>query len=270
MLLLFELGFAAMPWVFDAMLGLDVDLASPLATVAEFAVFALPALALAIGLRVVHGRGLISLIGPPARATRHLIIATLAVATVLAVQEPILLWMDREQGLILRDPAHWLIWLVPGLIVITIQSGTEELLYRGYLQQQLGALSPRPLVWMVLPSVYFGFGHLYNGATTGEGVLWAIWATMLGLACADLTARTGTLGAAVGLHVANNVFATVVIGEAGGPFSGLALLLYPPVDALPPEIGLVALATPYTLVDLVLSALAVLVMWLAARVALRV
>ena len=60
---------------------------------------------------------------------------------------------------------------------------------------------------MVLPSVMFGALHFWNGNGAAEGVLWAIWATALGIACADLTARTGNLGAAIGLHMANNVFA---------------------------------------------------------------
>ncbi|SEQ73652.1 hypothetical protein SAMN05428995_10751 [Loktanella sp. DSM 29012] len=270
-LIIFEIAFAIMPHIYFSLLGPDADLSTPAATVLDFGMFILPAATLILAVRLLHQRGLASMIGPRKLAVRHTVVATLAVSLVLLVQEPALLWFDLSQDLGLRNPALWLVWLLPGIVAITLQCATEELLYRGYLQQQLGALSSSRWVWMVLPSVYFGFGHLYNGDTVAAGVLWAGWATLLGLACADLTARTGTLGAAVGLHVANNIFATVIIAEAQTPSSGLALLLYPYAGDLPPDdFGLIALLTPFTLFDIVVSIMGVLVMWLAARVALRV
>ncbi|RYH01975.1 CPBP family intramembrane metalloprotease [Salipiger sp. IMCC34102] len=241
---------------------------SPWATTLDFAGFLLPAAAVLLAVRVMHGRGLRSLIGTPFR--RPLVRAGVAVGIVLALQEPAMLWLDFQGDLTVRPVLSWALWLIPGLAAILLQSGTEELVYRGYLQQQLGARSARPLVWMVIPSVYFGLGHLYNGETLAEGTLWAIWATVLGLACADLTARTGSIGAAVGLHFANNVFASVVIDGEGAPSSGLALLLYPPEAPVELDPGFVALVTPFTVFDIGMTVLSVGVMWLAARVALRV
>ena len=237
-------------------------------TVLDFAVFAIPAAILVFAVKLFHGRPAATLFGAPVRAP--FVKAAWAVALVLAVQEPLLLWLDFQGEITIRAPLRWAPWLIPGLFAILIQVGTEELFYRGYLQQQLGALSARPLVWMVLPSVYFGCGHLYNGETLVEGILWAIWAAALGLACADLTARTGSIGAAVGLHFSNNIFATVVVETAGAPMSGLALLLYPPEAPVEMDPGLVALVSPFTVMDLILTVLSIGVMWLAARVALRV
>ena len=94
-------------------------------------------------------------------------------------------------------------------------------------------------------------------------------ATFVGLACADLTARTGNIAAAVGLHFSNNVFATVLIDTQGAPSSGLALWLFP-ADEAPLDPAALPLFGPWTPVDILLSALSVLVMWLAARLALRV
>ena len=242
--------------------------ASQLQTVLDFALFALPAAALLVSVRILHGQRPAEIVGT--RTPRPAFLAAAAgVALVLAAQEPLLLWMDLAEGPRLQPVLPWLFWLVPGLAAILVQTGTEELIYRGYLQQQLGAVSTRPLVWMVLPSIWFGAGHLWNGDTLSEGVLWAIWATFVGLACADLTARTGNIAAAVGLHFSNNVFATVLIDTQGAPSSGLALWLFP-ADEAPLDPAALPLFGPWTPVDILLSALSVLVMWLAARVALRV
>ena len=90
-----------------------------------------------------------------------------------------------------------------------------------------------------------------------------IWATALGLACADLTARTGNIGAAIGLHIANNLFAFVVSGVQGWPSSGLALLLFPYEDPFAYDYSLEALF------EIITMCLSVHVMWLAARIAIK-
>ncbi len=50
-----------------------------------------------------------------------------------------------------------------------IQTGAEELVFRGYLQQQLAARFASPLIWMVLPALIFGAVH-YDPATAGPNV----------------------------------------------------------------------------------------------------
>jgi len=155
------------------------------------------------------------------------------------------------------------------IVEITIQSATEEIVYRGYLQQQLAVMSRSRWVWMGVPSVLFGAAHYFNGYGPSEGLLWAFWATLLGLACADLTARTGNLGAAIGLHTANNVFASAVIGIDGWPSSGLARYIYAYIDQSAYDYSLSTLLQPWALMEVLISAMGVAVMWLAARLAMR-
>ena len=58
----------------------------------------------------------------------------------------------------------------------------------------------------------------------GDALLAALAATAVGLALADVTAQTGNLSAAIGLHFANNVLALLVVALPS-PISGLALML---------------------------------------------
>jgi membrane protease YdiL (CAAX protease family) len=155
--------------------------------------------------------------------------------------------------------AQQLPWLPFALLGLLIQTGTEELIFRGYLQQQLAARFRQRWVWMLVPSLLFGLIH-YSPAQYGA-LSWVvvIWSLLFGLAAADLTARTGNLGAAIGLHFANNFAAVLLIGISGNigelalynvdlDTSGLSLnILYVAVDGLTLLIG-----------------------WLAARLILRV
>ena len=79
----------------------------------------------------------------------------------------------------------------------------------------------------------------------------------------------GNIGAAVGLHLSNNLFAFVVVGEVGGPSSGLALFLYPPTDYSQFDYGLHTLMEPWVIPEILILSLMVGVMWLAARIAIR-
>jgi hypothetical protein len=87
----------------------------------------------------------------------------------------------------------------------------------------------------------------------------ALWAAFFGVLAADLTARSGSLGAALGFHMANNVVALLIIG-VGGTLDGLALWSLP-IDLTDP-----AVARPALIVDFA----TMIVSWLLARLALRV
>lgn len=230
--------------------------------------YALPALAIAQWVRGVHGRSAWSLIGPPLTALRDMRRAGIGVFFVLLAIELAPPFPNMEVIEETRPLVLWLMILPFGAFAILIQSGSEELIFRGYLQQQMAAVSDRPLMWMVLPSALFGYLHFGNADGAADGVLWAFWAFCLGMSCADLTARTGTIGAAVGLHTMNNIFDFCLFGMNEGPDSGFALFLYP-FTAPTTGPGVEALASPWAAFDIIVSILFNLIMWLGARIALR-
>ena len=242
---------------------------TPFGTLAQLAAFGVACTGFVILLRLVHGRGFWSLVGPYEDAIRDLIRVTVAVGLVRLVIEVMPPWIAITELEEIRAIGTWIVLVPITLAVLLIQVGTEELFFRGYLQQQLACVSAHPLVWMVLPSALFGALHFWNGNGAGEGVLLAIWATTLGMACADLTARSGNIGAAVGLHLANNAFALLIVGVKDWPSSGVALFLYPYED---PELycyGLDQVLAPWAIFQLIVMLLMVYVMWLAARIALQ-
>ena len=105
----------------------------------------------------------------------------------------------------------WLRMLPLGLVLIFFQSSAEELFFRGYLQQQLAARFQSPLIWMLVPSILFGLGHMAPEYGANNLLVVAVL-TISGLIAADVTRRTGGLSLAIGLHVANNILAILIIG----------------------------------------------------------
>jgi membrane protease YdiL (CAAX protease family) len=275
MIVAFEVVFALSPNVLTAFLPSDAAVdafyegTTAFGTLAQFFVFGVTAMGFLVLLRLLHGRGFWSLIGPADAAKRDLIRVAWAVAGWLLLLEFLPPWINPADLAEVRDIAAWAILVPVALVALLIQVGTEEIFFRGYLQQQFACISRSRWTWMFLPSAMFGALHFWNGNGAAEGTIWAIWATVLGMACADLTARTGNLGAAIGLHLANNAFALLVVAVQDWPSSGLALFLYPYEDPALYSYGVEALFTPWVIFQLLTMLLSVSIMWLAARIAIQ-
>ncbi|PTW50398.1 CPBP family intramembrane glutamic endopeptidase [Rhodovulum kholense] len=209
-----------------------------------------------VAAQLLQGRSLGDLTGAPGPAIRQFARALRALALLY-----LLIWVALPSGsepVPHRSMGAWLMLLPLALPALLIQTFAEELLFRGYLQQQLAARFKSPVLWIGLPALMFAAAHYSPEAAGANALLAALWAAAFSVAASDLTARTGNLGAAVALHFVNNAMAILIVALPG-PVSGLALYTY--------GFG----ADDPALLPLVAVDFAVLgVSWLAARVALRV
>lgn len=104
------------------------------------------------------------------------------------------------------------IYIPATLAAAALQSTSEEVMFRGYLLQQLAARWRSPLVWAAAPSLLFGLMH-YDPWLPLEGrVAYVATMTIFGLVCAYATWRTGALGVAIGLHIGSNWLFFLVFG----------------------------------------------------------
>lgn len=209
------------PRIADGLTRRVVEGATPGAMLVTLFTFAGLAIGTMAAARLVHRRSAATLFGPSARA---------ALRDFLRVFGPLVAFELLVAALALTDPAiqpglspvTFIAYLPFSLSGILLQVGSEELLFRGYLQQQLAARFRSPAIWMGVPSMLFAWGH-YLPEEFGAGALMIVlWAFVFGCLAADLTARTGNLGAALAFHAANNLSAMLFIGLRGN-LDGLAL-----------------------------------------------
>ena len=221
---------------------------TPRGLLIQLSSFAILGLAVVIVSRRLHGRGFASLIGPPDLTLRQLLRVSLLLGALVLVIE----------------------------FLPLIQTGAEELFYRGYIQQQLAARFNQTWVWMVVPSLLFALAHYSPSSPPTEAAQYVIWSFLFGLAAADLTARSGTLGPAIAFHLVNNALAFLLYGDAGGLDSGLSLFLFPTDQTLdhllPPDY----LSEPDSFYpgDLIhssflLELVGIGILWVGARIAMR-
>lgn len=197
---------------------------TPWSLVALLMTFVGMALGAFAAVRLIHKRPVVTLFGPRARVIRDFVTgAAVLFAFSLPSAALVFVLVDVTPGVGLGT---WLLFLPLGLTGLLIQTGAEELVFRGYLQQQLAARFLSRWVWMVLPSILFGMAH-YAPAEMGPSTWGIVLATgFFGLLLADLTVRSGSIGMAWGLHFANNVMAMLFF-TTGEALDGLALFHLP-------------------------------------------
>lgn len=220
--------------------------------------FAILSAATLLAARLLQGRTPLSLIGDPGLALRQFwkVFRVLILLTVLVLMlPPYDMGIELERNL---DFNTWLVLLPLSLGAVLVQTSSEELLFRGYIQQSLAARFRSPLIWMGVPAILFGLGHYAPVVAGGNAPIILVWAVLFGLLTADLTARSGTLGPAIAMHFVNNLSPLLLVSVPGS-MSGLSLAV-----------------APYSMSDtegmriwLLIDFAVMLVSWLAARLAIR-
>ena len=206
----------------------------------------------------LHKRRLNSLIGPTELATTQFV-AVLVMLSVLCAVIFALPPYGYEDGEVQSNLGFgkWLVLLPLSIVVVLLQCAAEEIVFRGYIQQQLAARFQHPAIWLIIPSALFGLLH-YDPEAGSNAAAIAVWAAIFGFFMADITARAGTLGPAIAIHLVNNF---------------IALLLLAPADEMN---GLALYTMPFGLDDedavrtwLMIDLFYMCVSWLAARLALQ-
>lgn len=177
-----------------------------------------------IGLRLVHRRAFVSVLGSTLRINRPDMWRGLTAALIVAIVSilPALLTGGLPAAANI-NLGQWLLWLLPMLLLLFVQTSGEELFFRGYLPQALAHRFRSPLVWAGLPIISFVMMHWYADATGAMNAAALFTIATIAATVMLLVYVTGNLGAAFGLHWGNNIAALLLI-SADDRLGNLALV----------------------------------------------
>ncbi|MEX5730092.1 membrane protease YdiL (CAAX protease family) [Rhodovulum iodosum] len=208
-------------------------------------------LGVVVATQAMHFRGVETLFGPRRETMRDFFRTLQILVPVYALLLAIGWLIERPEANL--APGRWLMLLPIALPLLFVQIASEEMLFRGYLQQQLAARFAARVVWMGLPAVLFSALH-YNPEAGMTNVFVLISILIFALAAADLTERTGSLGAAMGWHFVNN-FGSLLVLSVKGTINGLSLFVTP-YDVSEQTVAPIGLALEF---------LTIIVMWRLLR-----
>ena len=110
------------------------------------------------------------------------------------------------------NAGSFFILLIVSVLLIPIQTATEELIFRGYLMQGFGLAFKNGISPLIITSVLFGFMHAQNPEAQAHGLLimmpyYIFFGAFLGI----LTLLDEGAELAMGIHCANNLFSSLLV-----------------------------------------------------------
>ena len=116
------------------------------------------------------------------------------------------------------DPSRFFAFAIVSLLFIPLQSATEEILIRGYMNQGLVSVLKNKWVAFTLSSLAFMSLHLANpeassAASESPGIFFLTMSSyfLFGFLLSVMVDFEGGLEAAIGVHAANNLFAAIFV-----------------------------------------------------------
>jgi len=150
------------------------------------------------------------------------------------------------------DPSRFFGFAIASLLFIPLQSATEEIVVRGYMNQGLGQYIKSPWIVFIITSLFFMALHLANPESTSSAekgfLMHALTMSSyfsFGYLLCILVYFEGGLETAIGVHVANNLFAAIFVNYEGSvlPTPSVYIATINPSYDLPIGIAMLALIT---------------------------
>ena len=150
------------------------------------------------------------------------------------------------------DPSRFFVFALASLLFIPLQSATEEIIVRGYMNQGLGQYISNPWIVFIITSLFFMALHLSNPESTSSAQKGAFMHVLtmssyfsFGFLLCVLVYFEGGLETAIGVHVANNLFAAIFVNYEGSvlPTPSMFIAGQNPQYDLPIGITMLALVT---------------------------
>ena len=145
------------------------------------------------------------------------------------------------------DAGRFAIYALVSIIFLPMQSGTEEIVFRGYLNQGFAHILKNKWIAFVITSVLFAAMHLSNpealkGAEDGILLLTMSSYFLFGFIACLMVWMDDGLESAIGFHAANNTFAAIFVNYEGSVLPTPSLFMATPNTAIDVPISLAAMS----------------------------
>jgi membrane protease YdiL (CAAX protease family) len=132
--------------------------------------------------------------------------------SVFTIVSTLLFYYTNPDGFVLNfKPVPFAILVVIGVLLIPIQTSSEEYVFRGYLMQGFANLSKNKWFPLLMTSIIFGAMHLANPEVSKMGNIIFIYYIGTGLFLGVLTLMDEGMELALGFHAANNLVSALLV-----------------------------------------------------------
>ena len=153
---------------------------------------------------------------------------------IFSVVSIVILYYDSPQDFVINfNLIPFLILAVIAIVLIPIQTSTEEFVFRGYLMQGFGVLFLNKWAPLLITSILFGLMHIFNPEVDKLGYAILIYYIGTGLFLGVITLMDDGMELCLGFHAANNLIGALLVTTDWTVFQTNSILK----DISDPDVG---------------------------------
>jgi len=180
--------------------------------------FAFSLVGLLFSVKFIHRKKVLSVIttNPKIRWSR-IFFAFLLWFSLSAIMEVLSYYSDPQNYIYNFDLELFIPLFFIAIFLLPIQTSFEEIFIRGYLMQGIGLIGFFRFIPLIITSILFGSLHIMNPEIDNFG-LWTMMTFYVGfgLFLGIITLMDEGLEIPLGIHAANNIYASVLVTYSGG------------------------------------------------------
>lgn len=126
-------------------------------------------------------------------------------------------FLNKDDLQIQFDPLNFIFLVIVCVVLMPIQTCTEELIFRGYLVQGLSQVFKNGIVPLIITSLLFGMVHMTNPEAKTYG--WMImlpYYSLFGFFLGAIALLDEGLELPMGIHCANNLISSLLVTSPNG------------------------------------------------------
>lgn len=185
-------------------------------------------------IKYFHKQTLLSVTTSRAKIDWGRIIFAFFVWAIFAVVSTVAMYYSTPENFVWNfKPIPFLILAIIGILMIPIQTSTEEYVFRGYLMQGFAVLAKNKWFPLVMTSLIFGTMHIANPEVEKMGYVVLVYYIGTGFFLGIITLMDEGMELALGFHAANNLVTALLVTSDWSAFQTNSVLK----DISTPSVG---------------------------------
>lgn len=174
--------------------------------------FAVALFAFFLVIKHLHKQSLLSVTTSREKVDWKRILFSFSLWAIITAGSTLLMYYTSPEDFVLNfKPIPFLLLALIGIVLIPIQTSTEEYVFRGYLMQGFALLAKNRWFPLLLTSVIFGTMHIANPEVEKMGYIILVYYIGTGLFLGIITLMDEGMELALGFHAANNLITALLV-----------------------------------------------------------
>ena len=175
-------------------------------------IFVFTMLGILVVVKYLHKLRIIDIVTARERVDWKRILFAFGLWGIFALCSTIIVYFASPESFVFNfKPIPFLILFIIAIIMLPIQTSTEEFIFRGYLMQGFGILAKNRWVPLLITSAAFGLMHIMNPEVEKMGYIIMVYYIGTGLFLGIITLMDDGMELALGFHAANNIFTALLV-----------------------------------------------------------